>query len=230
MESSEKFENIPLFTTRARTQPVFEDKAYQEVFKRFFDLTLAILILPITLPILLVLMVLIKISSRGPAVFKSERIGIGGSRFQCLKLRTMCVHAEEKLQVVLRKNPTLRAEWEKDHKLKKDPRITKVGRVIRALSLDEIPQIFNVIKGEMSFVGPRPIVEAEISKYGKSYKYYTRVKPGITGIWQINGRNDTTYENRVAMDKHYSQSLNFLTDLKIIIKTVPAALSKKGAY
>ncbi len=175
-------------------------------------------------------MILIKISDWGPAVFKSERIGLGGRKFHCLKLRTMCVNAQEKLNEVLKDNPALREEWEQTQKLKDDPRVTKIGKVIRALSLDELPQIFNVLKGEMSFVGPRPIVEAEIVKYSHHFKDYISVRPGITGLWQVSGRNDTTYEERVILDRTYVAQHSFNLDLKIIFKTLPVALSKKGAY
>ena len=142
----------------------------------------------------------------------------------------MCMGADELLERLLSANPDLRKEWAMDQKLKDDQRITKIGKVIRALSLDELPQIFNVLKGEMSFVGPRPIIEEEISKYGDKFEYYKKVRPGITGLWQINGRNDVSYEKRVSFDTNYSKNLNLKLDLFILAKTVPIALSKKGAY
>lgn len=142
----------------------------------------------------------------------------------------MCLNADEKLKDLLKQNQDLKKEWQLDHKLKNDPRITRVGKMIRALSLDETPQIFNVLKGEMSFVGPRPIVEEEISKYGNQFRDYISVRPGITGLWQINGRNDTSYDRRVTMDAKYANLADLKLDLKILVKTVPVALSKKGAY
>ncbi|MCC6274202.1 MAG: sugar transferase [Deltaproteobacteria bacterium] len=191
---------------------------------------MALLIFPLVLPILAILILLIKLDSKGPAIFKSERIGKSGRRFAIYKLRTMCLNAEEKLQEILSSDAALRKEWVTDHKLRNDPRITRVGRIIRALSLDEIPQIFNVLKGDMSFVGPRPIVEAEIVKYGKDFRNYTQMRPGITGLWQVNGRNDTSYDSRVAFDKKYVKEVTLAQDLLILLKTVPVALSKKGAY
>lgn len=229
METSEKAHNLPLLEPRDTTSP-WEEDLYREHIKRGLDLLLALLVFPLLLPILAFLIVLIKLDSKGPAIFKSERIGKNGRRFAIYKLRTMCLNAEEKLQEILNSNATLRKEWVTDHKLRNDPRVTRVGRIIRALSLDEIPQVFNVIKGDMSFVGPRPIVEAEIVKYGIDFSNYTRMRPGITGLWQVNGRNDTSYENRVAFDKKYAKEVTLAQDLLILLKTVPVALSKKGAY
>lgn len=142
----------------------------------------------------------------------------------------MCSNAEEKLKSILEQDPIQRQEWEKDHKLKNDPRITKLGKFLRAVSLDEIPQIFNVLKGDMAFVGPRPIVTEEIKKYGNKIDSYKSVRPGITGIWQINGRNDTSYEKRVDLDFKYARETNIKLDLFILLKTIPVALSKRGAY
>jgi exopolysaccharide production protein ExoY len=232
MDTSEKAQNLTLLThgtSDSESRP-FGEFFYRDFFKRIFDLVLCILFLPITLPVLLALMVLIKLDSRGPAIFKSERIGRHGNKFQIFKLRTMCLNADERLEELLKDNDNLRVEWEMDHKLKNDPRITRLGRVVRALSFDELPQIFNVLKGEMSFVGPRPIVEAEIAKYGNRFAEYKSIRPGITGMWQINGRNDISYAKRVAMDARYAKLADLKLDLKILVKTVPAALSKKGAY
>lgn len=229
METSEKAHNLPLLEPRETTS-LWEEDLYREQIKRGLDVLLALLIFPLVLPILALLLLLIKLDSKGPAIFKSERIGKGGRRFAIYKLRTMCLNAEEKLQEILSSDEALLKEWVTDHKLRNDPRITRVGRIIRALSLDEIPQIFNVLKGEMSFVGPRPIVEAEIVKYGKDFRNYTQMRPGITGLWQVNGRNDTSYENRVAFDKKYVKEVTLAQDLLILLKTIPAALSKKGAY
>jgi Undecaprenyl-phosphate galactose phosphotransferase WbaP len=232
MDTSEKAQNLPLLShgsSASESQP-WGEFLYRDFFKRIFDLVLCILFLPLTLPVLLILMVLIKLDSRGPTIFKSERIGKDGKKFQIYKLRTMCLNANERLKELLKENEDLRTEWVMDHKLKNDPRITRVGKVIRALSLDELPQVFNVLKGEMSFVGPRPIVEDEVPKYGKQFNDYKNVRPGITGLWQTNGRNDISYDERVKMDKEYVNYNHFTMDLKILLKTIPAALSKKGAY
>lgn len=229
METSEKAHNLPLLEPRETTS-LWEEDLYREHIKRGLDVLLALLIFPLVLPILALLILLIKLDSKGPAIFKSERIGKNGRRFAIYKLRTMCLNAEEKLREILSSDAALRKEWVTDHKLRNDPRITRIGRIIRALSLDEIPQIFNVLKGDMSFVGPRPIVEAEIVKYGKDFKNYTQMRPGITGLWQVNGRNDTSYDSRVAFDKKYVREVTLTQDLLILLKTVPVALSKKGAY
>lgn len=227
MQASEKVHNLPLLSAE---EQYFEEGLYKYGFKRALDLFLFLLALPIVLPFLLLLILLVKLDSRGPAIYKSERIGYQGEKFFCLKLRTMCTNADAKLQTLLHTDSALRAEWEKDHKLKNDPRITRIGKFIRAFSLDELPQIFNVLRGEMSFVGPRPIVEAEISKYDKQFQIYKSVRPGITGLWQISGRNDTTYHHRVSLDSEYAQIVNFFLDVSILIKTIPVALSQKGAY
>jgi lipopolysaccharide/colanic/teichoic acid biosynthesis glycosyltransferase len=142
----------------------------------------------------------------------------------------MCINADEKLEQLLSTDAKLKEEWSNDHKLKNDPRVTKVGKIMRALSLDELPQIFNVLRGEMSFVGPRPIVEEEIRKYNNNFSAYKSIRPGITGLWQINGRNDTDYSIRVKMDTTYAGSLNYFSDMAILFKTIPAILSTRGAY
>lgn len=229
MESFEKAHNLHLLDAGDKFS-LWSGGFYKEYFKRILDVVLAIVLLPLLLPTLLLIFLLVKLDSRGPAVFKSERIGRDGKKFFIFKFRTMCLNAEERLKEILYQNPALAREWELDQKLRNDPRITRFGKIIRALSLDELPQIFNVLRGEMSFVGPRPIVEAEIEKYGDCFKKYTSVKPGITGLWQINGRNDTSYESRIALDSRYVNDLNLNQDLFIILKTIPVALSKKGAY
>ena len=228
MENPEKAHSVSLLNSPS--VPQLWDSFYRTSFKRIFDLVLGLLLLPFIAPALLLLIVLIKIESKGPAIFKSERIGLGGKGFYIFKLRTMCVNAEEKLAEVLRQNESLRCEWEENQKLKNDPRVTRVGKIIRKLSLDELPQIFNILKGEMSFVGPRPIVQNEVARYGRHFGKYKSVLPGVTGLWQINGRNDTQYEERIALDVKYTHELNFNLDLKIIGKTIPVALLRKGAY
>lgn len=226
MDTSEKASSLRLLTT---TEPAW-GTLYRDLFKRALDITFAILLMPFVIPILLILMILIKISSKGPAIYKSARIGKAGRRFQIFKLRTMVINADERLKCLLEQNEAFRLEWESDQKLKDDPRITRIGKIIRQLSLDEIPQIFNVLKGDMSFVGPRPIVENEISKYGNYYPVYKSVLPGVSGLWQVNGRNDTSYARRLNLDAQYARNISFLLDLKILLQTIPAAVTKKGAY
>ena len=232
METSGKVERLSFFPA----EPIVRSNTpkidwYRDVFKRVFDLLFALILFPIVFPLILILMVLVKIDSKGPAIYRSLRIGRNGKKFNCLKLRTMHLNAEEKLEDLLREREELRQEYEKYCKLKKDPRVTRVGRFLRATSLDEIPQLFNIFSGEMSFVGPRPAFEKEIEKYyGPNSSKYLKVRPGITGLWQVNGRNDTSFENRVALDCDYSQRVSLSQDLAIIIKTIPTALSTKGAY
>jgi lipopolysaccharide/colanic/teichoic acid biosynthesis glycosyltransferase len=142
----------------------------------------------------------------------------------------MAIDAEQRLAELLANDPVARAEWEKDHKLRNDPRVTRLGAFLRKTSLDELPQLFNVLRGEMSLVGPRPIVDAEIPKYGRRFVSYCAVKPGITGLWQVSGRNDTSYRSRVAMDCLYAKQRNVLMDGFIIAATVPAVLMRRGSY
>lgn len=200
------------------------------VLKIVFDYTLTIVGTICILPILAIIAVWIYKDSPGPIIFKHVRIGKDGKPFGCYKFRSMCVDAKEKLEKLLAKDPEARAEWERDFKLKDDPRITKSGNFLRRTSLDELPQIFNVLKGEMSLVGPRPIVKEELPRYGEFVRDYLSVKPGITGYWQVNGRSDTTYEERVMMDTWYVQNWSVWLDIMIMWRTVKAVAGGKGAY
>jgi Undecaprenyl-phosphate galactose phosphotransferase WbaP len=173
---------------------------------------------------------LIKASSRGPVFYKQERVGLHGRRFYAWKFRTMVLDADEVLEAYLEARPALRAEWDSQHKLKNDPRITRVGRWLRYTSLDELPQIWNVLCNEMSLVGPRPIVSAEIAKYQHHFELYTKVLPGVTGLWQVSGRNDTTYPERVALDAFYVRNWSCWLDLYILARTVGVVLRREGAY
>jgi Undecaprenyl-phosphate galactose phosphotransferase WbaP len=181
-------------------------------------------------PILLVIALWIYKDSPGPIIFKHMRVGKGGKLFPCYKFRSMCVDADKKLEALLKNNPDARAEWEKDFKLKDDPRITKSGAFLRKTSLDELPQIFNVLKGEMSLVGPRPIITDEVPRYGKYIEDYYMVRPGITGMWQTSGRSDIDYDERVQMDTWYVRNWNIWFDVVLLWRTFSVVLSKKGAY
>ncbi len=200
--------------------------------KTFFDLIFAFIFLIIGLPFYLIIALLIKFSSRGPIFYIQERIGKNNKSFQCIKFRTMHPEADDILKNLINNNKDLRKEFEETHKLKNDPRITKIGKILRKSSLDEIPQFINVIKMEMSLVGPRPIVEKETKKYKSTLRKVLSVRPGITGLWQVSGRNNLSYKKRVFLDSIYVDNLNFLLDFRIIIRTLGVILfpNDRGAY
>jgi Undecaprenyl-phosphate galactose phosphotransferase WbaP len=198
--------------------------------KRFTDLALCLFGSLFVLPLTALLVVLIRLESPGPAFYSQERIGRDGRRFRAWKFRSMIANAEAVLQDYLAAHPELRDEWERDHKLRNDPRVTRVGRFLRKTSLDELPQLWNVWIGQMSLVGPRPIVAAEIPKYRDLFGLYTEVRPGITGLWQVSGRNDTTYDERVNLDASYVRNWSVWLDLWILIRTIRVVLLGKGAY
>jgi len=170
----------------------------------------------------------IRLTSRGPVMFAHHRVGRGGRSFHCLKFRSMVIDADVRLAKLLERDPVARAEWARDHKLQRDPRITRVGRFLRRSSLDELPQLFNVLGGSMSLVGPRPIVRGEIARYGSHFADYCKVRPGITGLWQVNGRSNTTYRQRVAMDVIYVRRRSIVLNGLIIAKTVPAVMLQRA--
>jgi Undecaprenyl-phosphate galactose phosphotransferase WbaP len=200
------------------------------IVKRLLDYTLLIVTLPITVPIMLTLAAIVKLSSKGPVFFRQARLGDQGKVFYAYKFRTMRPDAVQALAKYLREHPELRRQWEEDHKLKDDPRITTFGQFLRKVSLDELPQLLNVLKGEMSLVGPRPIVEAEVERYGETYKLYTSVLPGITGLWQVSGRNDISYDERVRFDEFYVQNWSLWLDLHILLRTIRVIIFREGAY
>lgn len=193
------------------------------------DTSIAIAALIVFGPLMLLIAAAIKVSNKGPILFRQDRLGEGGQKFKCLKFRTMRTDAEAVLSALLA-DPVARAEWDRDHKMRDDPRITRIGRILRKTSLDELPQIFNVLLGEMSIVGPRPIVAAEAGRYGSYIHAYYSVRPGITGLWQVSGRNQTTYRRRVACDVTYARSRSARGDFVIIARTIPAVLLARGAY
>jgi Undecaprenyl-phosphate galactose phosphotransferase WbaP len=198
-------------------------------FKRGLDLIGALVGGLIISPLLVALVVLIKLDSSGPVFFGHRRLGAGDTHFRCWKFRTMHPDAERLLEEYLKDNPHLRTEWEQNHKLRNDPRVTRIGRILRKTSLDELPQLWNVLRAEMSLIGPRPIVDAEIVKYDEVYALYKRVKPGMSGFWQVSGRSDASYDNRVAMDAYYVRNWSVWLDLVILARTVRCVVAGRGA-
>lgn len=197
--------------------------------KRAMDVVASGAALLLLSPVMLTIAVLVK-RDGGPSLFGHARLGKNGETFKCLKFRSMIHNSQEVLARHLAENPEARAEWEADHKLKNDPRVTKIGSFLRKSSLDELPQLINVLKGEMSLVGPRPIVTAEVVKYDRAIAHYYSVTPGITGLWQISGRNDVSYDQRVMLDSSYVRNWSLWRDIAIMFKTVPALMKRSGAY
>jgi UDP-galactose-lipid carrier transferase len=202
---------------------------FNRLLKTVFDQLAAGMLLVLFAPLLIGLALLVQ-ADGGPVFYRQRRIGAGGREFSCLKFRTMVVDADRQLQQLLRSDPRAAAEWGADQKLADDPRITKVGRFLRQSSLDELPQLLNVLRGEMSLVGPRPIVAAEVARYGRNIEYYYETKPGITGLWQVSGRNDTGYAQRVKLDVWYVRNWSLGHDIAILCKTVPAVFLRHGAH
>lgn len=198
--------------------------------KEVVDYSLGLLMLLVALPLMPIIWLLVKIDSPGPGIYKSERVGKGGRRFFCYKFRTMYVDADQRLERYLREHPEAREEWERYHKLSYDPRVTRLGKFLRKTSLDELPQVFNVLKGEMSMVGPRPYLIREEPKMGEFKETILRVKPGITGLWQVSGRSDLDFNQRLVIDALYVRSWSLWLDFVILLKTVRAVLLGEGAY
>ena len=218
-------ENVKI-ADRTRIYERAKKKTVNETIKRGFDLVCSILALVVFSPLLLILMIVIKLDSKGPIFFSHKRLGHKGKLIKVYKFRTMVANAEEVLNNL---PPEQKKEFYMNFKLENDPRITKIGNFLRRSSLDELPQLFNIIKGDMSIVGPRPIVEKELEKYGEFAEKFLSVIPGLTGYWQCNGRSDTTYEERVQMDMHYIDNRSMFLDIKIILQTVVVVIRKEGA-
>jgi lipopolysaccharide/colanic/teichoic acid biosynthesis glycosyltransferase len=197
---------------------------------RTLDVLVAVAAIILLAPILLVVAAAIWLSRSGPVLFRQQRIGLDGKHFACLKFRTMRTDADTLLHHLLATCSASQQEWEKDQKLRNDPRVTRFGSFLRRSSIDELPQLLNVLAGEMSIVGPRPIVISEAPRYGRYIRHYHATRPGITGVWQISGRNNTSYRRRVACDVLYVRSQSVVTNLKIIAGTIPAVLKARGAY
>jgi len=205
---------------------------FYKLFKTLLDFLFSIFFLIASLPFFIIISILIKFSSRGPIFFLQERIGKNNISFKCIKFRTMHPEAKDILENLLMNDKKLKIEFEQTHKIKNDPRITNIGKLLRKTSLDELPQFINVLKNEMSIVGPRPIVNKEKKKYGNNFKKVLSVKPGITGLWQVSGRNNLTYKTRIKLDMNYVENYNFLMDIRIIIRTIGVILFPldRGAY
>ena len=202
----------------------------QMILIRCFDIVSASLFLFIALPFLILMAIALQIDSPGKLFFVQQRVGRGGKMFPCMKFRTMCEDAAAVLKEHLAQCPSAREEWARDFKLRDDPRVTRLGRTLRKFSLDEFPQLINILLGHMSVVGPRPIISAEIENYGPYFADYCAVRPGLTGLWQVSGRNDLSYEERVSLDSFYVARKSIALDLSIIFRTIPAVLGARGSY
>jgi len=199
-----------------------------KIIKRLIDIIGSLALLVLFSPLFLVVALMVSLDG-GPVFYRHKRIGRDGKPFGCLKFRTMILGAEACLNEYLSYHPEQRREWEQDQKLAFDPRVTAIGNVLRRLSLDELPQLVNVLVGEMSLVGPRPVTEGELKHYGAAASAYLAVRPGLTGPWQLSGRNDVSYATRVAMDEAYVRNFSLWNDIVILLRTPGVVLSKKGA-
>lgn len=220
---------------RVRRYPTPEYPEPQDIrhmpLKRTFDILFSAAALIVLSPLLVLIALLVKCTSRGPIFYSHQRVGRGGRKFRCYKFRSMYRNPDQLLREILASDPQLRAEWDEHQKLKEDPRITPVGKVLRKTCLDELPQFWNVLKGDLSIVGPRPVVEREIIRFiGPRAARILSIRPGLTCFWQVSGRNDIPYEQRIALDEQYVRDRSMRTDLKLIAKTIPAMFSSRGAY
>lgn len=199
--------------------------------KRMFDIAFSLLVLVAASPIFFLIACAVRMTSKGKAIYSQERIGRGGKPFRCYKFRTMYPNADERLYELLQREPLLKEEWEIYHKLKNDPRITPFGYFLRRTSLDEVPQFWNVFKGDLSIVGPRPVVREELKKHlaNKAEKILS-IRPGLTGPWQVSGRSDISYNQRIMLDENYVEKQSLWWDLKLVLLTIPAMITSKGAY
>lgn len=203
---------------------------FNAALKRAVDMLGSLVALVALSPILVLVALLVKVTSPGPIIFSHRRIGQGRRDIHLYKFRTMVVNADLVLKELLARDPAARAEWEANYKLRRDPRITPVGRFLRKVSLDELPQILNVLKGDISLVGPRPVVDGEIDKYTVWQENRNSVRPGLTGLWQVSGRNDVDFEDRIKLDMYYIRNWSFWLDVRIVLKTLTVLVSKEGAY
>lgn len=204
-------------------------RANAAFMRRLIEVVIAMTALVVLAPVLVLIAVAVWARDGGNPIFIHHRLGRGGVLFPCLKFRSMVVDSQSRLDELLVADPAAAAEWANDQKLRNDPRITQLGQWLRKTSLDELPQLLNVLAGQMNLVGPRPIVESEVWRYGRYYRHYCSVRPGITGLWQVSGRNDLSYRRRVVLDTVYARSRSLAVDLAIMLRTVPAMLSGRGS-
>jgi exopolysaccharide production protein ExoY len=197
--------------------------------KRAFDFAVAAATLIFLAPALITIAALVKLSNPGPILYRHTRVGRQGERFECLKFRTMATDSEERLARILLDDPYAAEEWQSNQKLRDDPRVTPIGAFLRKSSLDELPQLWNVLRGDMSIIGPRPITRAELNRYGKERRYYLLVRPGITGLWQVSGRSSTGYDKRIRYDREYLEEWSWLGEFWILLMTIPAVLNTRDA-
>lgn len=215
-------------TAPSPTLDGYNSDVWNGYFKRVFDICSSLFTLLVLAPLLLAVILLLKIFDPGPVFFSQPRIGKDGRAFPCYKFRTMTMNADKILETILANDPAARLEWDSIQKLTIDPRVTRLGKFLRVSSIDELPQLLNVLKGDMSFIGPRPIVGDESARYGRYFDHYCLVKPGLTGLWQVSGRNLTTYRRRIALDAYYAKHVSLKLDMLIVLKTFPAVLFQRG--
>lgn len=226
----ENIETNSTSATQSTTLAATDEHVLGGWSKRAMDAILAAVLLLACLPLFVLLCIAIRLTSPGPALYGHERVGLRGKPFRCWKLRTMVCDGDAILKAHLASNPEARREWDETRKLTDDPRVTSLGKVFRTYSVDELPQLINVLFGDMSFVGPRPVVEDELKRYGAYRHAYLSARPGITGLWQTSGRSDTSYDYRVALDDRYVREWSFATDMRILLRTVPVVLGARGSY
>jgi len=212
---------------KSASGPNIKDSFYRRIAKRPLDIALILISLPIVIPLMAILATCVMMDGGAP-FFGHNRIGRNGKPFRCWKLRSMVPHAEKRLKDFLTENPDAQEEWDANFKLANDPRITRLGRFLRKSSLDEFPQLWNIIRGEMSIVGPRPVTRDELVMYGSNLPFYEGLRPGLTGLWQISGRNDVSYSERVEFDVEYAKTFDLMMDIRIILGTFKAVLSRTG--
>lgn len=235
LRPSERANRPPLTVVRRNASRITDPRLVVTVkrangpLKRCFDIAAGLAGLIFLAPLFITIAIAIKIFDPGPILFGHERVGRQGRLFKCWKFRSMVVDSQQRLEALLASDPAAAREWAATQKLANDPRITPLGRFLRKTSLDELPQFWNVLRGDMSLVGPRPITRAELDRYGRDRRYYLVVRPGISGLWQISGRSQSTYEERVALDRLYVETWTFWRDLRIAVMTVPAVLLSRGA-
>jgi lipopolysaccharide/colanic/teichoic acid biosynthesis glycosyltransferase len=227
--------SYPESTGRSLERPQRVDNSPSELFryrvvKRCFDVSLVVISMPLILVLLGAVAAVVIWSSPGPVFYSHRRIRKNGAFFSMWKFRTMCVNSAEVLEDYIARHPEAHVEWNETHKLRRDPRITPLGGFLRRYSLDELPQLWNVLVGQMSLVGPRPIVAAEVEKYGDCFERYCRVKPGLTGLWQVSGRSELSYDARVAMDCEYVEGWSLTKDVVILLKTFASVVNQDGAF